>query len=309
MDQRDPEKDSISIRTDIFKQAATVAGLIATLYGTFFLTGIKEPLPHFWLLTVGLFLLFLVVILSVPALGNIAISVRKGDYGVPGPTKFVFRVTYGAFVLGFLCIAIFTIINARRLANQNTPEVRDAVKTYVEGYFKGTTPGLVQKELEKFGSQIGEKLQNAITNHDQQLRRYIDDKLKETTSVTPSIQQLQVQIAVLQEQIALLLGSRPAPAGHCTFTRDLFLGVKGDDVMCLQQYLNAQTLQLGTQIATSGPGSPGKETAYFGALTKAAVSKWQSANGISPPSGYFGTRTRAKYNALVPIPSATASSP
>ena len=32
----------------------------------------------------------------------------------------------------------------------------------------------------------------------------------------------------------------------------------------------------------------------FGNLTKAALAEWQSAMGITPASGYFGAKTRAK---------------
>ena len=87
----------------------------------------------------------------------------------------------------------------------------------------------------------------------------------------------------------------PSPAGKCSFTRDLTTGVTGDDVKCLQKYLNSA----GNKIASSGAGSPGSETTYFGNLTKAAVGAWQAANGVSPAAGYFGAKSRAKYDALV----------
>jgi hypothetical protein len=37
---------------------------------------------------------------------------------------------------------------------------------------------------------------------------------------------------------------------------------------------------------------------YFGPLTKAAVAKWQAANGVSPAAGYWGPISRAKANAM-----------
>ncbi|MBI4059749.1 peptidoglycan-binding protein, partial [Candidatus Giovannonibacteria bacterium] len=83
-------------------------------------------------------------------------------------------------------------------------------------------------------------------------------------------------------------------AGACTFTKDLTVGSTGDDVKCLQKYLNGA----GHQVAASGAGSPGNETTYFGSLTQAAVSKWQAANGVSPSAGYFGSKSRAKYTAV-----------
>ncbi|HUY69822.1 MAG TPA: peptidoglycan-binding domain-containing protein, partial [Candidatus Tyrphobacter sp.] len=60
---------------------------------------------------------------------------------------------------------------------------------------------------------------------------------------------------------------------------------------CLQQYLNAS----GDTVAKTGAGSSGNETTYFGPATKAAVAKWQAANGVTPAIGYFGPISRAEY--------------
>lgn len=110
------------------------------------------------------------------------------------------------------------------------------------------------------------------------------------------ISDLQTQIAALSAQLAQLVAQQGGGAGKCAFTRDLTDGVTGDDVMCLQKYLNGAG---GAQISASGAGSPGSETKYFGAKTKAAVAKWQAANGTSPAAGYFGPKSRAKYDSMV----------
>ena len=73
------------------------------------------------------------------------------------------------------------------------------------------------------------------------------------------------------------------------FTRDLMLGIEGKDVKELQKYLNAH----GCILATTGLGSPGNETEYFGQRTKDALIKFQQKSGINPPAGYFGPLTRA----------------
>ncbi len=79
-----------------------------------------------------------------------------------------------------------------------------------------------------------------------------------------------------------------------TFMRDLKVGMTGADVKALQVFLNAH----GFVIAASGSGSPGNETTLFGGRTRAALAKFQAANGLSPAAGYFGPKTRAKVNTL-----------
>ncbi|KKU90648.1 MAG: Hemagglutinin family protein [Microgenomates group bacterium GW2011_GWA1_48_10] len=113
-----------------------------------------------------------------------------------------------------------------------------------------------------------------------------------TASLQDQINSLLATIATLQAQLAGQTGGTGATA--CTFTKDLTLGATGTDVQCLQQYLNGT----GYTVATSGAGSPGNETTYFGSRTQAAVSKWQAANGVTPTAGYFGARSRAKYAAI-----------
>ncbi len=61
--------------------------------------------------------------------------------------------------------------------------------------------------------------------------------------------------------------------------------------MALQKFLNGSAA---TMVAASGAGSPGNETSTFGPATKAAVIKFQTANGVSPAAGYVGAITRAK---------------
>jgi len=85
------------------------------------------------------------------------------------------------------------------------------------------------------------------------------------------------------------------------FTRSLALGSTGTDVKNLQIFLNTH----GFTVSTSGNGSPGHETAYFGPSTKAALIKFQEANavailapnGLSKGTGYFGPSTIKAVNA------------
>jgi hypothetical protein len=72
------------------------------------------------------------------------------------------------------------------------------------------------------------------------------------------------------------------------------MGDTGGEVMQIQKFLNSH----GAQVSATGAGSPGNESSYFGALTRAAVAKFQTANGITPSAGYWGPITRAKANGM-----------
>lgn len=88
-----------------------------------------------------------------------------------------------------------------------------------------------------------------------------------------------------------------------TFPVNLSLGSSGTQVRILQQILNRDP---DTRIASTGPGSSGNETSYFGQLTKAAVVQFQekyASEVLSPVelvqgNGYVGFYTRIKLNSL-----------
>ena len=83
------------------------------------------------------------------------------------------------------------------------------------------------------------------------------------------------------------------------FTRGLKRGISGDDVRMLQVILNSDP---STQVASSGDGSPGNETIYFGPATMRAVRQFQLKYGIvlagNPALGYVGPKTRIKLEEL-----------
>jgi len=128
-----------------------------------------------------------------------------------------------------------------------------------------------------------------------------------------TIAELQAQIAdllalitSLSSQLAALQGGTGTVTG-CTissFDRSLKTGMSGDDVKCLQIVLNSDSA---TQLRSSGVGSPGNETSYFGPLTNAAVIKFQekyaseilATYGLTSGTGYVGTTTKAKLNSLL----------
>jgi hypothetical protein len=127
------------------------------------------------------------------------------------------------------------------------------------------------------------------------------------TSSAATIQELLAQIQALQAQLALLqsqvTSTVPAKCVGITFTRDIAIGATGTDVSCLQALLNQSA---DTRVAVSGPGAPGSETARFGALTAAALIKFQNkykAEVLTPynltANGTAGASTRGKLNAIL----------
>jgi hypothetical protein len=75
-----------------------------------------------------------------------------------------------------------------------------------------------------------------------------------------------------------------------TFTTNLSYGKKHNDVKQLQSFLNSKGY---TVVPT------GKETTYFGNVTKQALIKFQQDNNITPAIGNFGIKTRTLINELI----------
>lgn len=116
---------------------------------------------------------------------------------------------------------------------------------------------------------------------------------------TMDVATLLAQIQALQAQLlALQGGGSMAMTSSCGFTRDLTVGARGTDVTCLQNALIA-----------AGHLGAGYNTGYFGALTKAAVMKWQAAAGVTPVAGYFGPKSRAAFAAAMPATPTTPTTP
>lgn len=105
------------------------------------------------------------------------------------------------------------------------------------------------------------------------------------TAGAMTVAELQAQINALMAQLSALQGGSVSTG--TTFTQNLTVGSTGSEVTALQQMLVAQ----GHLVMPAGTAY-----GYFGSLTKAAVAKWQAANGIAPAAGYFGPISRAKAN-------------
>ena len=114
------------------------------------------------------------------------------------------------------------------------------------------------------------------------------------TPATPAVPAVSPAIPAIPALSALTNASPRA-----SFNRRLVVGSTGNDVRSLQQFLNAR----GFAVAAIGAGSPGNETTFFGPATKAALIKFQLANGViqdqtDPGAGTLGPKTRAKIEGL-----------
>lgn len=72
-----------------------------------------------------------------------------------------------------------------------------------------------------------------------------------------------------------------------SFSRDLTIGSKGQDVEKIQTFLKEKGFF--ERVTTQ----------YFGQITKNALANYQKSVGISPSAGYFGPKTRAYINNLL----------
>lgn len=123
-----------------------------------------------------------------------------------------------------------------------------------------------------------------------------------STDLQAQIQALLAQIATLQSQLGTSGSTTTTGTGY-VFTKNLKQGMTDTEVMNLQKVLN---MSADTQVSASGAGSPGNETSYFGAMTKAAVIKFQNKYaseiltpaGLTTGTGFVGAATRQKLNSM-----------
>lgn len=92
---------------------------------------------------------------------------------------------------------------------------------------------------------------------------------------------------------AIVLASAQTTSTSCfQFTQNMKLGSSGAQVLELQKSLNS----MGFTVATTGAGSMGNESTYFGMLTKNAAIKYQTSVNL-PAYGNVFAMTRAILNA------------
>lgn len=140
---------------------------------------------------------------------------------------------------------------------------------------------------ESSGGSVTGNVPSSSSNNNSQEESVIEDEV-----VMEDIQEETTDTETLEDE--------PAEVVSGKFTKNLWYGVKGAEVLLLQRILNS----LGFTVSSSGPGSPGNETDFFGPLTKDAVKRLQEANrekiltpiGLFNGTGYFGVMTRTFLN-------------
>lgn len=104
-----------------------------------------------------------------------------------------------------------------------------------------------------------------------------------------------IAIGVSAFFMAILIATQ---AHAAVVSTNMKLGSRSEDVRSLQVFLNSN----GFLVASSGAGSTGQETNYFGSLTKAAVIRFQASQGIAQ-DGIVGPATRGRINGYFPVSS------
>lgn len=121
---------------------------------------------------------------------------------------------------------------------------------------------------------------------------FTDDQIASIVSVLTAFGVSQGTVAQVQGILNGTSASTSTPQEEsCDITENLGVDSTGAQVTCLQQGLIAKAYAI--PAIASGYAGYG----FFGPETFAAVKEWQSANGISPVSGFFGPVSRARWNA------------
>jgi hypothetical protein len=104
---------------------------------------------------------------------------------------------------------------------------------------------------------------------------------------------LEAQLQALEAQAAESTAGTSSPTTSYVFTRNLQLGMTGNDVKALQLFLIAKNSGSAAR-ALKAHGT----TTYFGTLTQNALIEFQKKSGITPAIGYFGAITRKYLNSI-----------
>ncbi len=121
------------------------------------------------------------------------------------------------------------------------------------------------------------------------------ESIREKVSATKDeIREISEELSASFKEEEVTVGVPEVPRGF-SFKYTLREGVRGQDARYMQAVLNADP---DTRVAGSGPGSPGKETEYFGPATRNALKRFQLKHGILSTAS-LGLQTREKMNEIL----------
>ncbi len=113
------------------------------------------------------------------------------------------------------------------------------------------------------------------------------DPVKTETEKTKPVEPVKTETKPTQPETNKSTPEEIVKKNQFVFTKNLKFGMKDEGVYALQVYLNNN----GFPVSKSGVGSKGKENAYFGIKTRAALKRFQKTIGLTP-TGILGPVTQ-----------------
>ena len=195
---------------------------------------------------------------------------------------------------------VFTRTLKKGMQNNDVKKLQEFLATDPSIYPEGLTTGyfgeLTEKAVQRFQTK-----HNIVSSGTPQTTGYglVGPKTRaKLLSVLKNTPTTLIKTVVTPEAPAVI--STPVSS---VFNIDLQKGSYDLEVKQLQEFLNTDP---NTQISSTGEGSPGNETTFFGSLTEKAVQKFQTKHGIvssgTPDTtgfGRIGPKTRQKLNELI----------
>lgn len=185
-----------SARADIFKHTATISGVLASIYGTFLLTSLKEQSIAVLFLVLGIILLLILSGWSVFALANVAFFIRGDGPKPPEEVQRSLKLNYGLFLGGIFFVILFTVFHACSLPNQKAVQPEEKVKRYIEGYVDKSVKALQEDMDMKIAQELKTLQRDMKVERAQELQKVTKDFEKALSDLDRKMQQ-----AILKSQL------------------------------------------------------------------------------------------------------------
>ncbi len=154
-----------------------------------------------------------------------------------------------------------------------------------------------KKELtiEKVRDTVSTVVHQEEIEEDAKEREVARKEVREGITVAmEKLQEISKDVLAVPEEVVRTIQTKGVPADF-SFSYELRERATGEAVRYLQRALNTDPE---TRVATSGGGSPGNETNYFGPNTKQALINFQRKHGLSA-TGVLDSQTRTKLNEVL----------